>query len=140
MKSRLHARAAFPAACFLAALCLPSFTLVWPSRGENLRQIGIQSLLDPPIGAAWVANLLFAIVLWMLLRSRQPVKGIRLAGLLLIGVAGCVQTGAMMGDPMPGMTQLFGPGAWLWSLAMLSAGFGALRVRQHPLTPTTEFA
>jgi|GEM_PF-2467023 len=103
------------------ALVLPSYTFVTPDRRIDTHQFGIQSLLMPPIGIAYVVNGLYALMIVSQF-SKETLRSVRVTLSIFLSILmGLTMFGFSFGDPEPGSIVRFGPGAWIWVAAILTA-------------------
>ncbi|MDR3690581.1 MAG: hypothetical protein P4L46_14480 [Fimbriimonas sp.] len=122
MKSGLKLALRFvPVAVYALALCLPSYRFVSADHAHIVDQRGYVSLVNSPIGIAYLANAFFVVVVVTSLLEARPPWIVLLPRVLLWICLGLTAFGFMIGDPEPGSQTTLGPGAYLWCLALVSA-------------------
>ena len=109
------------------ALALPSYTFVTPDHRINTHQIGLQSLLSPPIGIAYVVNAVY-LCLMVSHSSKTTAPTVRkVLAWLLIPLLGLTMFGFSFGDPEPGSIVRYGSGATLWLFSLVTGIVSGLR-------------
>lgn len=112
------------------ALFLPSYTFVTPDKRIDVHQIGFQSLVLPAVPTAYLVNAFFVLLALRLIRASGAEKERAALNAALSICFALTCFGYVFGDPEPGTTVRFGPGAWLWFwsvMACLGASMFSLR-------------
>ncbi len=106
---------------FAIGLLLPSYSHIDAEGRTQIQQIGIQSLLSPPMGMEVIVNILFALAIRIKLLPMASNMSYRLVATLLATSWMVCCFAFVLGDPQPGSKTAYGPGAMLWNLAILTA-------------------